>query len=98
MSMHPICVTCGTQFAASEAPPQTCPICEDERQFVGWAGQEWTTLENLRARHRLALKDEGDGLLGIGTEPKFAIGQRALLAPAEVERGRAGTCCGTASA
>jgi glyoxylase-like metal-dependent hydrolase (beta-lactamase superfamily II) len=80
--MHAICVTCGTQFAASEMPPERCPICEDERQFIGWAGQEWTTLEELRARHRLALKDEGDGLLGIGTEPKFAIGQRALLVPA----------------
>jgi hypothetical protein len=81
--MHAICVTCGTQFAESAAPPGRCPICEDERQYVGWAGQEWTTLAELRARHRLALKDEGDGLLGIGTEPKFAIGQRALLAPAQ---------------
>ena len=63
-------------------PPERCPICADERQFVGWAGQRWTTLEDLRAQHRLALKDEGDGLLGIGAEPKFAIGQRALLVPA----------------
>jgi glyoxylase-like metal-dependent hydrolase (beta-lactamase superfamily II) len=85
--MHAICVTCGTQFAASEAPPERCPICEDERQFVGWAGQEWTTLEDLRARHRLALQDEGDRLLGIGTEPKFAIGQRALLVPARMRDG-----------
>ena len=38
--MHAICVTCGTQFAASERPPERCPVCEDERQFVGWAGQE----------------------------------------------------------
>jgi glyoxylase-like metal-dependent hydrolase (beta-lactamase superfamily II) len=80
--MHAICVTCGTQCAESEAVPERCPICEDERQFVGWAGQEWTTLAELCARHRLALRDEGDGLLGIGTEPKFAIGQRALLVPA----------------
>ena len=35
----------------------------------------------LNARHRLALQDEGDGLLGIGCEPRFAIGQRALLVP-----------------
>jgi glyoxylase-like metal-dependent hydrolase (beta-lactamase superfamily II) len=87
--VYAICVTCGAQFARSEGPPKRCPICEDERQFVGWAGQEWTTLEELRARHRLALRDEGDGLLGIGTEPKFAIGQRALLVPAEV-RDRSG--------
>ena len=85
--MYAICVTCGTQFAASEAVPEHCPICEDERQFVGWAGQEWTTLEELRARHRLALQDEGDRLLGIGTEPKFAIGQRALLVPAALRDG-----------
>jgi glyoxylase-like metal-dependent hydrolase (beta-lactamase superfamily II) len=82
-----ICVTCGTQFAASERPPERCPICEDERQFVGWSGQEWTTLEDLRAHHRLALKDEGDRLLGIGTEPRFAIGQRALLVPARAGGG-----------
>ena len=88
--MHAICITCGTQFAASEEPPESCPICDDERQYVGWAGQEWTTLEQLGARHRLALKDEGDGLLGIGVEPKFAIGQRALLVPAAA-RGRPGS-------
>ena len=22
-----------------------CPICEDERQYVGWNGQQWTTLD-----------------------------------------------------
>jgi glyoxylase-like metal-dependent hydrolase (beta-lactamase superfamily II) len=80
--MHAICVTCGTQFAESGRPPEHCPICEDERQFVGWAGQGWTTLADLRAYHRLALKDEGDGVLGIGCEPRFAIGQRALLVQA----------------
>jgi glyoxylase-like metal-dependent hydrolase (beta-lactamase superfamily II) len=80
--MHAICVTCGTQFAASEQAPERCPICEDARQYVGWGGQAWTTLERLNASHRVALQDEGDGLLGIGCEPRFAIGQRALLVPA----------------
>jgi glyoxylase-like metal-dependent hydrolase (beta-lactamase superfamily II) len=79
--LHPICITCGTQFAASEGPPERCPVCEDARQFVGWGGQAWTTLEALNASHRLALQDEGDGLLGFGCEPRFAIGQRALLVP-----------------
>ena len=88
--MHPICITCGTQFAESDAAPERCPICEDERQFVGWAGQGWTTLEALRAHHRLTLKDEGDGLLGIGCEPRFAIGQRALLVPAGARAGAGG--------
>ena len=80
--MHPICATCGTQFAATVHPPERCPICDDERQFVGWAGQRWTTLDGLRATHRLAVRDQGDGLLGLGIEPHFAIGQRALLVPA----------------
>jgi glyoxylase-like metal-dependent hydrolase (beta-lactamase superfamily II) len=80
--MHPICVTCGVQLAECERPPEVCPVCADERQFVGWGGQRWTTLEALRGGHRLAVRDEGDGLLGIGSEPRFAIGQRALLVPA----------------
>jgi hypothetical protein len=79
--MKPICTTCGTQFDEREGPPERCPICEDERQFVSWEGQRWTTLEQLRLGHRTAIRDQGDGLLGIGTEPKFAIGQRALLVP-----------------
>src|SRR5262245_5043377 len=47
-----ICVTCGTQFAASDQPPRTCPICEDERQYVGWDGQKWTTLVEMRGRFK----------------------------------------------
>ena len=74
-----ICEQCGVQFAAASEPPERCPICEDEREFVNWAGQRWTTLEGLRATHRNALSFEGSGVLGIGTEPSFAIGQRALL-------------------
>ena len=42
-----ICLTCGVQYAPSERPPERCPICEDERQYVGWQGQQWTTLEEL---------------------------------------------------
>ena len=74
-----ICVTCGTQFAATEQPPAHCPICEDERQYIGWQGQQWTTLEALRRDHHNAIKPVEPGLTGIGTEPAFAIGQRALL-------------------
>src|SRR6267143_6120637 len=74
-----ICVQCGTQFAESAQPPSRCAICEDERQFVRRTGQEWTTLERLRADHHNRLQDEAPWLLGIGTEPEFAIGQRALL-------------------
>ncbi len=77
---HFICATCGTQFSASEAPPASCPVCEDERQYVPESGQQWTTLEELRADHANRIEAEGE-LTAIGTEPKFAIGQRALLVP-----------------
>ena len=79
---HPICATCGTQFASAVPVPDACPVCEDERQYVGWGGQSWTTHEALAATHRLALADD-DGLLGITHEPGFAINQRALLLPTD---------------
>ena len=74
-----ICTTCGAQYENSESPPTTCVICEDERQFVGWSGQHWTTLDELRQSHQTTVRLEELGLYGIGMEPSFAIGQRALL-------------------
>ena len=62
------------------APRDDCPICLDERQYVGWDGQQWTTLAELAsAGHRGRIAEEGPGVLGVGTEPATAIGQRALL-------------------
>lgn len=74
-----ICSTCGTQYPESETPPQHCLICEDERQYIGWNGQQWTTLERLQAGHHNEFKTEEPHLTGIGTHPGFAIAQRALL-------------------
>jgi len=78
----PICRTCGVQY---DAPRDDCPICEDERQYVGWNGQQWTTLAKLRAGggHRGKIAEEGPGVLGVDTEPAFAVGQRALLVQTE---------------
>jgi hypothetical protein len=75
-----ICVTCGTQFPHAETPPGSCPICTDPRQYVPEGGQRWTTGAELAADHENRFREEGD-LAGIGTEPGFAIGQRALLVP-----------------
>jgi hypothetical protein len=74
------CEQCGAQFPESDVPPASCPICEDERQFVNWNGQAWIAREELTKRHRLVWRDDMN-LLGIGVEPSFAIGQRALLIP-----------------
>ncbi len=74
-----ICVTCGTQFAESSSPPSRCPICEDERQYIGANGQQWTTLAQLQQDHHNVIKNHEPNLTGVGTEPRFAIGQRGLL-------------------
>ena len=76
---HFICTTCGTQHAETPAPPDRCAICEDERQYIGWSGQRWTTLDRLRTDHENQIRPEEPGLTGIGTTPKLGIGQRALL-------------------
>ena len=78
--MFAICETCGTQFAGSK--PERCPICEDDRQYVGWQGQRWTSHEKLAAGHRIRLADES-GVLGIGLDPGFAIDQRSLFLPTD---------------
>ncbi|MEW2386425.1 MBL fold metallo-hydrolase [Micromonospora sp. NPDC047707] len=78
----PICVTCGVQYGDQAFDLQTCRICADERQYVNWDGQAWTTLRELKeSGHRNALREEAPGLWGVDTEPEFAIGQRALIVP-----------------
>jgi hypothetical protein len=74
-----ICTACGTQFVPNEVAPQSCAICQDDRQFVPPDGQRWTTLEALGKNHVNAYREYEPGLIGIGTYPRFAIGQRALL-------------------
>lgn len=74
-----ICVTCGAQFEESTRPPDRCPMCDENRQYVNPRGQMWTTLDGLRRDHRNVLTAEESRLTGIRTEPGFAIGQRALL-------------------
>lgn len=74
-----ICITCGTQFPPSDTPPLACPICEDERQYIGHAGQRWTSLTKLQRERKNAFRAIEPGLTGIGTEPAFAIGQQAHL-------------------
>ena len=74
-----ICTACGMQYAESEKPPAHCAICEEERQYVPPRGQTWTTLDALAQNHMNALREYEPGVIGIGSQPQFAIGQRALL-------------------
>ena len=77
---RPICVTCGVQFAPTNVAIDPCPICADDRQFIGWQGQQWTTLERLRENPRSSkLQVEEPGLNSLEIAPATAIGQRAIL-------------------
>jgi len=74
-----ICITCGTQFAASDEAPERCPICDEDRQYLPPSGQAWTTHDALIRSHLNCFRQHENDLVGIGTMPMFAIGQRALL-------------------
>lgn len=74
------CETCGTQFEPAAAPPPACPICVDERQYVGWSGQRWTSPAELARRHTIVVGEEA-GVRTLAVTPHLAIGQRAFLVP-----------------
>jgi hypothetical protein len=78
--MTPVCATCGAQFPPAESPPEVCPICADERQYLPPGGQRWTSAEALAGDHAIEVAEQEPGLLGLAMEPRFAIGQRALAA------------------
>jgi hypothetical protein len=74
-----LCVTCGTQYPASERPPASCSICQDDRQYVNPSGQQWTTLAEARTTHRNSFARLAPGIATLSTEPKLGIGQHAHL-------------------
>lgn len=81
LSRVPVCVTCGTQYPEAE-PMTECRVCRDERQYVGWAGQRWTTTAEIAREHEIAF-DDAAGVTTMALAPSFAIGNRALLIPQE---------------
>lgn len=76
---HFICTACGMQYAESASPPAQCLICEEERQYVPPRGQTWATPAALAQSHMIAFREYEPGVIGLGAQPAFAIGQRALL-------------------
>nr|WP_234423793.1 hydrolase [Intrasporangium calvum] len=75
-----ICATCGVETADSAAPPGTCAICEDERQWVPPEGQQWTTLSTLRGQGtRIVVTKVEPQLWGLTAEPTVGIGQQTML-------------------
>ena len=80
-----LCAACAVETVpvvdgSGERPPASCPICEDERQYVPPGGQEWTTLQRLQreGEHVVVTELEPD-LFGLRSEPRVGIGQQGLL-------------------
>ena len=78
--MNWICATCAVETAELATPPESCVICEDERQWVPEDGQQWTTLEALRGKGtRTVVKEVEPGLWGITADPAVGIGQQTMV-------------------
>ena len=88
-----LCITCGTQYPESAKPPEHCPICEDERQYVNPDGQKWTTLEDLRASHKNV--DQEGGGPALLDQHRAEVRDRPAGVPDPDAEGA--TSCGTAS-
>lgn len=74
------CATCGIEHPDSPYPPSSCPICEDERQWVPASGQRWTSQAELESTgHRTRLEELEPDLYALITEPTVGIGPRGLL-------------------
>ncbi|KAI9812488.1 MAG: hypothetical protein M1827_004719 [Pycnora praestabilis] len=77
-----ICTACGTQYGTADTSKlQSCRVCDDPRQFVPPSGQSFTTLAEMREKFKNKwVQDTVDKRIwSIWTEPKFGIGQRAIL-------------------
>jgi glyoxylase-like metal-dependent hydrolase (beta-lactamase superfamily II) len=75
-----ICRTCGVQYPPSTAPPDTCAICSDERQYVPPEGQAWTHHEELRAAAQgYDIRELEPGLTGFRCRPQLGIGPVGYL-------------------
>lgn len=79
-----VCETCGTQFPTDdEHRITTCFICDDPRQYVPPSAQSFVTLDALRSSgHKnvfTPIPGDPGRLIAIHSQPKVAIGQRAIL-------------------
>ncbi|HZJ09791.1 MAG TPA: hypothetical protein VFD39_08860 [Trueperaceae bacterium] len=83
MPIAHVCVTCGAHLPGGSPPPALCPICDEPRQYVPLDGQRWLSYADLAASHANRIEEVEVDLWGVGVEPTFAIGQRALLVRTE---------------
>jgi len=73
-----LCATCGVETA--EPLPETCRICADERQWVPFNGQMWTSTDEHAAQGmRIDVVEEEPGSWALTSDPAVGIGQRSIL-------------------
>jgi hypothetical protein len=72
-----ICLTCGTRYV--EESPKSCPICEDDRQYVPVSGQKWTSYAELSQTHTIRFGNRLPDVFNLRVSPGFGIAQRAHL-------------------
>ncbi|NEU70258.1 MBL fold metallo-hydrolase [Spirosoma agri] len=73
-----VCTTCGTHYPTGKVV-ELCPICLDDRQYIPDTGQGWTTSQKMEISHSIKIVKLQEHLYELVINPKFAIGQRALL-------------------
>lgn len=81
-AMSVVCVQCGASYPVPSGPrdvPELCIVCADERGSLDRDGQKWTTTDDLHQAHKNAFHEEELGILSIGVQPAFGVGQRALF-------------------
>ncbi|WP_183576240.1 hypothetical protein HDF18_20600 [Mucilaginibacter sp. X5P1] len=83
MTINNLCKTCGTEYPQGDESPKTCPICDDDRQYLPENGQQWTNYNELSTNHKVVITELTPVLYAIKIEPAFALGQRALLVLSE---------------
>lgn len=74
-----ICATCGTRYSREHFQSDTCPICEDDRQYVPINGQQWISFDALKDKHKVTIRSLRENIHELFMTPSFAIGQKAHL-------------------
>ncbi|MCD2145267.1 hydrolase [Gordonia paraffinivorans] len=73
-----MCAFCANEFPPADSPPEICPICDDDRQWIPPDGPAWFRLDD-RADNTLAATEVEPGLIRLSLEPRVGIGQQGFL-------------------
>ncbi|MEO9326455.1 MBL fold metallo-hydrolase [Gordonia aurantiaca] len=78
-----MCVFCANEFPPADSPPEICPICDDDRQWIPPSGPAWFRLDD-RADNSLDATEVEPGLIRLTPDPRVGIGQQGFLVTTDV--------------